>query len=174
MSYIIRQPNGRYAIFREGSHLFLALNLTREAIAATTGSHGRIMEGALRFADTDDDAPGFAAVDGPHGSRRWRGALDVVRRVRGKEEAESIRLVGETPPPRAKVTVGYVVADSLPGGRRQYLGATIRGGHAAGWWSESQRAAIRFLTKTRAAKMAKNYTSFGVRTARVIRLWRWV
>jgi len=75
---------------------------------------------------------------------------------------------------RVKVTVGYVVAESLSGGRRQYLGATLRGGYTAGWWSESQAAAIRFLTRSRAAKIAKNYRANGIQTGRVVRLWRWV
>lgn len=176
MSYYIRQPNGRYAIYREGTHLFLATNLTREAIAATAGSHGRVVEGGLHFADTDDDAPGFAAVDGPHGSRRWRGALDVVRRVRGEAEAESVRLLGENPPPRVKVTVGYVVTAPNGYGGRRYMGVSQAGPFSANeTWSPLQKEALR-LTRKQARALVNAWTErlLAHTGVSIVRLWRWV
>lgn len=79
----------------------------------------------------------------------------------------------EKAPCLQKVTVGWVVAQPWPGGRRLYLACSVVRGKVSGWWSTSQPQAIRF-SRWRAANAAKEYAASGYPNAKAVRLWRHV
>lgn len=96
----IRQPNGRYAIFSEIVDHFTWLDLPPET-AIDVGMQDYHIDratGLEKLAKAALDLDPRTNVIGD-GLRRWREALEIIRRVHGDTEADSIPAAIDLPTP---------------------------------------------------------------------------
>lgn len=89
--HIIKQPNGRFAIFHDTTSSMVQPNWTRERAIASLTQSSNAENAEAWVKEAEDDTPtDWSCATAPKGYGRWEGAIAKIKDKYGRKEHDEV------------------------------------------------------------------------------------